>query len=111
MEQFVNSSIGMRIMGRLGQLAPSSSNFWAVLHTAGAASTGNPLMLLTIAATELPKIGANRSIVGKANKLINSLGGMKQVQKSIELGVGTKVGGIIPMEMVMDELFPVEESK
>jgi hypothetical protein len=111
MEQFVNSSVGMRIMGRLGQLAPSSSNFWAVLHTAGAASTGNPLMLLTIAATELPKVGANRAIVGKANKLIESLGGIKQVNKAIELGVGQKAGALISMDLVMDELFPPTEDK
>lgn len=82
--QFITGGTAVkRLEGMLASMSPSASNFWAMAHVAGALSTGNPLMLLTMAATEGSRIGLNRSTIVDAEKLIKQLGGLDVVKKNL----------------------------
>lgn len=69
-----------RVMGNMANLAPSQSNFWAVLHIAGFA-TQSPLAFLASGMLEANKQLFNARTVKQAESLIKQFGGVEKMQK------------------------------
>ena len=108
-EQFITGGGPIkRLEGVMASMSPSSSNFWAMAHVAGAVGTGNPLMLLTMAVTEGSRIGLNRSTIADAEKLVQQLGGLKVVKQNMNSPemVRTLSAFGYDHNTLMDMLFP-----
>lgn len=107
-EAFIAAPMPDRVMSKMAALAPSSANFWAMMHLAGAVSTANPFLITSIVATEGAKVLKDKRVVSQAQELIEKLGGMEAFQK-LSANPAASIGGIMSFDTVMDMYFPDTE--